>query len=114
MVKPLASQAKVYGSNPYWGTINKTNRRKANIHLEIEWFVDSIANDVKYSVKLLIKLMIIAIISLSIPSFVGGVDGDYVRGIVWVVGRVDDGNRLLIYRSICSLGGSNPLTRTPQ
>ena len=41
--------------------------------------------------------MIIAIISLSIPSFVGGVDGDYVRGIVWVVGRVDDGNRLLIY-----------------
>ena len=65
--------------------------------MEIEWFVDSIANDVKYSVKLLIKLMIIAIISLSIPSFVGGVDGDYVRGIVWVVGRVDDGNRLLIY-----------------
>ena len=27
--------------------------------------------------------MIIAIISLSIPSYVGGVDGDYVRGIVW-------------------------------
>lgn len=26
--------------------------------------------------------MIIAIISLSIPSYVGGVDGDYVRGIV--------------------------------
>lgn len=49
MVKPLASQAKVYGSNPYGGTrylINKTNRRKANIHLEIEWFVDSIANNV--------------------------------------------------------------------
>lgn len=42
-------------------------------------------------------IMIIAIISLSIPSYVGGVDGDYVRGIVWVVGRVDDGNRLLIY-----------------
>lgn len=55
--------------------------------------------------------MIIAIISLSIPSYVG--DGDYVRGIVRgcsskdeqvikiyhirVVGRVDDGNRLLIY-----------------
>ena len=57
--------------------------------------------------------MITAIISLSIPSYVEGVDGDYVRGIVWgcsskveqmikiyhirVVGRVDDGNRLLIY-----------------
>ena len=51
--------------------------------------------------------MIIAIISLSIPSYVGGVDGDYVRGIVWVVGRVDDGNRLLIYRRK-SIAGSNP------
>ena len=76
--------------------------------MEIEWFVDSIANDVKYSVKLLIKLMIIAIISLSIPSFVGGVDGDYVRGIVWVVGRVDDGNRLLIY-----LAKATPWVRIP-
>ena len=28
-------------------------------------------------------IMIIAIISLSIPSYVGGVDGDYVRGIAW-------------------------------
>ena len=49
MVKPLASQAKVYGSNPYGGTrylINKTNRRNANIQLETEWLVDSIANDV--------------------------------------------------------------------
>ena len=37
--------------------------------------------------------MIIAIISLSIPSYVGGVDGDYVRGIVWgmqLEGRAGD------------------------
>ena len=52
--------------------------------METEWFVDSIANDVKYSVKLFIKtIMIIAIISLSIPSYVGGVDGDYVSGIIY-------------------------------
>ena len=53
------------------------------------------------------------ITSLSIPSFVEEIDVDYVRGIAWgcsskveqvikifhirVVGRVDDGNRLLIY-----------------
>ena len=28
-------------------------------------------------------IMIIAIISLSIPSYVGGVDGDYVSGIIY-------------------------------
>ena len=34
--------------------------------------------------------MIIAIISLSIPSYVGGVDGDYVRGIVWGCSSKDE------------------------
>ena len=59
--------------------------------METEWFVDSIANDVKYSVKLFIKtIMIIAIISLSIPSYVGGVDGDYVRGIAWGCSSKDE------------------------
>ena len=35
-------------------------------------------------------IMIIAIISLSIPSYVGGVDGDYVRGIVWGCSSKDE------------------------
>lgn len=34
--------------------------------------------------------MIIAIMSLSIPSYVGGVDGDYVRGIVWGCSSKDE------------------------
>ena len=35
-------------------------------------------------------IMIIAIISLSIPSYVGGVDGDYVRGIAWGCSSKDE------------------------